>query len=384
MPRLIKALPKYRKHRSSGQAVVNLSGVDHYLGPHGTKTSRLEYDRLVAEWLQNGRQLRPAAECSLTVVEVMAAYVRHARGYYRKGDRLTSEYAGIIYSLRILKELYGRVPVAEFGPLSLQTVRQKMIEAGSSRGVVNQNVGRIRRMFKWAAAEELIPAGVPQALSMVAGLRQGRTAARETAPVPPVDDATVDATLPYLPTIVADMVRLQRLTGMRPAEVCILRPCDLDRSGDVWTYTPESHKTQHHGRSRVVFIGPKGQAVLLRYLARDPLTYCFRPCDSEAKRRAAQHEARVTPLSCGNRLDVTAKTASFYGELIGKIWINHPPPTAKTRTDDHLVKLGVDINDIWIAAQSIEHNLRLVTSDNMACIKEAAEGLLSDSERWTV
>jgi len=94
-------------------------------------------------------------------------------------------------------------------------------------------IDRIRRMFKWAVAEELVPASVSQALAAMPGLRRGRTDARETEPILPVDDATVEATLPCLPEVVADMVRLQRMTGMRPAEVCILRPSDLDRSGDV-------------------------------------------------------------------------------------------------------------------------------------------------------
>lgn len=105
----------------------------------------------------------------------------------------------------------------------------------------------------------------------------------------------------HLPEVVADMVRLQHLTGMRPAEVCLIRPMDLDRSDDVWIYRPESHKTEHHDRERVVFIGPLAQGVLLRYLARDVAAYCFRPCDSEAKRRAAQHAARKVPLHEGNR-----------------------------------------------------------------------------------
>ena len=97
------------------------------------------------------------------------------------------------------------------------------------------------------------------------------------------------------------MVRLQRLTGARPAEVCILRPCDVNRSGEIWLYRPFRHKTERHGHVRVVMIGPKSQAVLLRYLARGQETFCFRPIDSEAKRRAAQHSERKTPLSCGNR-----------------------------------------------------------------------------------
>jgi hypothetical protein len=74
----------------------------------------------------------------------------------------------------------------------------------------------------------------------------------------------------------------------------------VDRTGEVWIYRPESHKTQHHGRARTILIGPKAQGVLLRYLDRDAATYCFRPVDGEAKRRAAEHEARKTPMSCGN------------------------------------------------------------------------------------
>jgi hypothetical protein len=52
MPRLTRSVPSYRKHRASGQAIVTLCGRDFYLGPHGTKVSRDEYDRLVGEWLQ--------------------------------------------------------------------------------------------------------------------------------------------------------------------------------------------------------------------------------------------------------------------------------------------------------------------------------------------
>jgi integrase len=200
-----------------------------------------------------------------------------------------------------VKELYSRIPAADFGPLALKATRQAMIDADHSRKYINKNIERIRRMFKWAAAEELLPASVPQSLSMLAGLRQGRTTARELPPVLPVDDAVVQATLPYLPEIVADMVRLQRLTGARPAEICMLRPRDLDRSGEVWFYRPESHKTEHFGKTRTILIGPKGQGILLRYLARDADACCFQPIDSEQKRRTERHDARQTPLSCGNR-----------------------------------------------------------------------------------
>ncbi len=111
----------------------------------------------------------------------------------------------------------------------------------------------------------------------------------------------VNPTLEHLPPVVADMVRFQRLTGCRPEEVCKLRPCDVELTAPSWAYRPESHKTEHHGRERVIFIGPKAQDVLRPYLLRDKLTHCFCPADSERKRRQAQHAARKTPLSCGNR-----------------------------------------------------------------------------------
>ena len=45
MRRQSKSVPKYCKHRASGQAVVTLNGHDHYLGPHGTRASKVNYDR---------------------------------------------------------------------------------------------------------------------------------------------------------------------------------------------------------------------------------------------------------------------------------------------------------------------------------------------------
>jgi len=51
MPRIQgQFVPRYRKHRASGQAVCTISDKDHYyLGLHGTKARRIEYDRLITE-----------------------------------------------------------------------------------------------------------------------------------------------------------------------------------------------------------------------------------------------------------------------------------------------------------------------------------------------
>ena len=299
MPRLSQSVPKYRKHKASRQAFVEINGRRHYLGPHGTKASKLEYDRLITEWLSSGRSVSfGAPEHVVSVAELVVDYVEYVKAYYGTGPN--SELHRVTRILKPDRKLYGRTSAAEFGPLQFKAVRQNLIGEKLSRSFINASMRRIVRMFKWAASEARISPIVPQALAMVPGLKRGKTAARETEPIRPVDDTLVDATLIHLPEVLADMARVQRFTGCRPAEVCAIRPCDINRSGDVWEYRPQTHKTAHRGRERVIFIGPQMQGVLLRYLARDPETNCFRPCDSEEKRRAAAHAARKTPLSYGN------------------------------------------------------------------------------------
>ena len=139
---------------------------------------------MVAEYLPAGRIGFQALQHDITVVEVMAAYKLYAESYYRKHGKPTREYQMICENCSFIRTLYGRTPAAEFGPKRLKVVRQAMIEANHSRKYINKNIGRIRRMFKWAAAEELIPASVPQALTMVTDLRKGRTDAQETQPIP--------------------------------------------------------------------------------------------------------------------------------------------------------------------------------------------------------
>jgi integrase len=135
----------------------------------------------------------------------------------------------------------------------------------------------------------------------VPGLRRGRTGAKEGAGVKPPAADLVDAMLPQLNPTVRAMVELQRLTGMRPGELVIIRPADVDRSGDVWEYRPAEHKTAHAGKDRTVYLGPKAQDVLRPFLLRHADSFCFSPVEALRDYRADKSAARKTPLSCGNR-----------------------------------------------------------------------------------
>ena len=199
----------------------------------------------MAEWLAAGQagspppDLRSAESGGLTVNELILAYIRFADGYYVKDGRPTVEPTNIRLVLRLVRRLYGTTPANSFGPLALKAVRDEMIRAGNCRTEINRRVGRIVRMFKWGVSEELVPPGVYEALRTVAGLRKGRSAAKEKPPVKPVPDADVEAIRPHVSRQVWAMVELQRLTGMRPGEVVLMRTGDLDMAGDVWVYTSD-------------------------------------------------------------------------------------------------------------------------------------------------
>ena len=169
----------------------------------------------------------------------------------------------------------GSSPADEFTPDDLLKARQIWIDRGCSRSYVNRCVQTIIRCFKWAVTKRRVPAQSWQELAAVEPLRKGRPGARETPKVKSVPEEVVTPVLAFLPPTVADMVRLQMLTGCRPNEVTRLTPGQIDRGGDVWKYTPEVHKCAWLEKPRTVFIGPQAQLVIAKYLFRDADEPCF-------------------------------------------------------------------------------------------------------------
>ncbi|WP_246173546.1 tyrosine-type recombinase/integrase [Limnoglobus roseus] len=237
-----------------------------------------------------------AIRTGTTVSEVLLAFLNFATGHYRRADgSTTNELDEYKMVARHARELYGTSPAQEFGPLALKSIRQKFIAAGWCRGFINQRVGRLRRIFKWAVGEELVPPAVYQALAAVAGLQRGRSNARESKPVGPVAPDVVAATLPHLNRHVRGLIEFQQLTGCRPGEACDVRQCDIDTSGKVWLYRPRQHKNTHRGKSRVVAIGPRAQVLVSAFFTPDAGAYLFSPAAAVAERNLRRASERKTP-----------------------------------------------------------------------------------------
>ena len=218
-------------------------------------------------WEEATRRMPTIATKSKTVDEICAAYCDHTLTYYRRPDgEHTSEVHLAKLSLRVLRDMFGDQPATALTHADMLRVREKMSADGTlSRSTVNAYMARMRRMWVWALDAALIPATVKAELTQVQPLKPNRTTLREPVPVMPVSDADIERTTAKMPENVADMVRVHRLTGMRPEEVCAMRWKFIDTSATPWIYRPPFHKTQWRGMVRAVLIGPKARAILGKY-----------------------------------------------------------------------------------------------------------------------
>ena len=256
-----------------------------------------EYGEWIRAWLPDTPLPCSRVVDKLVVGELAEHYLTHARGYYRKPDgRPTGEADNIELALKVPKSLYGGTPAATFRPSMLRACRDTMIADGLSRTTINERINRIRRAFRWAVSREMIPGTVIYELQSVEPLKRGRTNAKESKDITPVERKRVDAALPYLSPTVQAMIELQWCTGMRSTELTIMRPCDIDMSGNTWLYRPTQHKTEHHGINREIWLGPRAVNIAKPFIGLKADAYLFSPEQAVAQKQAQRRAMRQTPV----------------------------------------------------------------------------------------
>lgn len=311
-------IPKLCRHKRSGRAYVTdpATGKEVYLGIYGTQEAEQEYQRWVKRYLARISEvptgLPPRSQP--TIGELVLAYLGWARKYYHKEGKVTTEVNTIEQVSRHLVDQFGRQPADEFSPGDFKAIRQILIDRGLARRHINKQMQRVRRIWKWAVEHELVEPATYHRLQAIAGLQAGRTEAKEEVEVQPVPLDVVRATLPILTDTLADMVQVQLLAGMRPGEVCIMRWKDINRFSTPWTFTPAVHKTQHRGRSRTIWLGPRSREILEKYSGIPDEQWIFQTprrsrgssgCYTRGSYRTAiQRTIRLHAAECGPNIPV--------------------------------------------------------------------------------
>jgi integrase len=319
-----------RRYHLSGQSVVTLGGRDIYLGPHDSPESIARYAVLINIYQQSGLTLpddfdesildqqaalllglsAPSAVASdqkkqpILVRHITASYRQHIAVNYAADPTEFQRLSGVCNDI---DKYDGDVPAEQYGPLRLQAQRQRWVDSGKARVYCNRLTNSVKRIWNYAVSQELMDQSCLDRLRSVESLRTGQTTAKEKKPIGPVDIEIVRATARHLSPVVRAMLRIQIATSMRPSEVCRMRPCEIDRSGETWVYRPTHHKTANRGKSKEVPLIDDARDAVTDYLMRDPKSYCFSPREAIAWRRAIDTANRSTPLSQGNRVGTNRK-----------------------------------------------------------------------------
>lgn len=325
-----KAKAPARRYHLSGQSVATIDGKDYYLGKHDSPESIARYAVLIGMYQAGGLKLpenfdvsdldaraavliglaEPAqqAETPILVRHLTASYKEHIKTKYAAN-------ATELYRLNLIcdavTEHDGDSLVDSYGPLALQRQRKRWIADGKARVYCNRLTNAVVRLFKYGVSQELVASDTWQKLKSVESLRIGQTEAPETVPVSPVAIETVRKTAALLSPVIKAMLRVHVSTGMRPSEICRIRPCDIDRSTGVWMYRPSKHKTANKGKRKAVPILGDARDALTDYLNRDPQAFCFSPAESVAWWQAtkrAQRKSKVQPSQESRALENPRKT----------------------------------------------------------------------------
>ena len=217
-------------------------------------------------WEQATRKPSTTLSKSPTVDELCGGWIAYCETYYRRKDGAQTGEAWVCQNaVRILRQMYGSRPAAELQHADMLAVRDALVRSGIARTTVNHYMKRVRRLWQWALDEGHITGAQKAELSQVQNLKAFRSEAHETEPVGPVADSVIEATCAKLAENTADMVRVERLTGMRPGEICNMAWEHINTASVPWVYKPPHHKTEWKGKDRAVLIGPKARAILEKY-----------------------------------------------------------------------------------------------------------------------
>lgn len=301
----VRPCPPMKRHPQKGTAWCRWQehGSDRskFFGPWGSDEAKRQYQKFVMEWQAGVTQSGGGRNGDLLVNELCELWLDHCGRTYTKRGKPTSEVHCNKSAVKPLLEMYRHDSADELTGRKLKAVRERMVDMGWVRDTVNAHIGRIVRMYKWAATEGHVPKDAHDSLALVEQIPAGRRDDLDEGDgVPPAPLGDIQAVLngehlhpkPERRAVLSAMVRVQLLTGMRPGEACGLKAEQIDRSLADWRYeVVEYNKMLHRNIKRPVFFGPEAQGILTPILAERNSGFVFRLPPA----RAGAKETPITP-----------------------------------------------------------------------------------------
>ena len=264
--------PQYLRRTVKGHAYAfcRYDGRQVALGRYGSPESFTKYERCLAAFRTNTPEVVRDSDSPmpvLTVGEIAEKFLAAEKA--RMGNTQHVRYR-LRHAMLDLVEAHAVVPAVAFGPKAFRSIRDRLTASGLARSEVNTKVYTIRRAFKWAVSEELIPVSVLQALHSVPALRAGE--AKENPERTPASPRDVEATAAALDHDgfegIAGAVRLLRWTGCRPVEVCRARIGDIEQTPEGMLLRLHEHKTRKAtGSDRLVPLNDQAAVVVREAMA---------------------------------------------------------------------------------------------------------------------
>ncbi|NNJ24031.1 tyrosine-type recombinase/integrase [Alienimonas chondri] len=298
-------LPKLSKN-PDGRAFVRIpktNGKRAYFGRYGTAEAEAKYREWVGAYVADPESTtRPAVEGWGSIAKLCHKFMVHADEYYRDEHRSgghTSSYGTHKKVAETFAMLNGTKPADRIDASMVRAFQRYLVVTPGKGGkpaarvYVNALVDDLRYQIKWWESHGLVPKGTHHHVMTVENLKEGRTSARETAAVQPVDQDVVVATMAYMPPTLAEMVCVQFACGMRPQDVCRLSWGHIDRSGDDWRYSPVRHKNAWRKKKLVKAIPEAVRPLLLKRADRPADEAIFRPVDAAAEQRGGRRSRKV-------------------------------------------------------------------------------------------
>lgn len=215
---------------------------------------------------------------------------------------------------RLIEHTYGRTPTHELDLGKLDEMVSQMSRGGWKRDgykakpwnvtTINKALGLIRQFIIWGGDQQLIEAGRAYFLAdNIPYAKAGRKGVKPKQQRKAIAVDNVFKLQPYYTPTLWGMVQFQYYGGMRPGDVCRATWQQIDTSGELWVYTPDTHKTDHLGLKLFYLLGPKAQAALQRFAGLPPTRPLFNLCAHRRERqrmKAGMDPLAIEPTSYGS------------------------------------------------------------------------------------